>query len=112
MALGWMRLPGSGQPYYGTLRPGVEEIDAPEVASVVVDQPAKNARKDVWVKHASALGVDVEGLTRAEIISAVEELVEAGEDEAAVGGEVAGVDLPADPEEPGAGPGHDGDGTE
>lgn len=110
MATGWQRLPGSGQPYYGTLRPGAEEISAPEVVSDL-GQPGKNAGKPVWVAYAHTLGIDTAGLTKAQIVAAVEELVEAGENDTAVGGEVAGVDLPADPEQPGAGPGHQDDGT-
>lgn len=35
------------------------------------DRPAQSASKDEWAEHAEAVGVDVEGLTKDEIIDAV-----------------------------------------
>lgn len=114
MARGWKRLP-SGLAYFGTIRDGDTVLDgppAPAGPSGGVELPAKNAKKDVWVHAALNLGLEPGGLTKDEVIALVEEHVQASEDGGPVVGEVAGVDLPADPEEPGAGPGHDGDGTE
>lgn len=113
MARGWYLLPKSGQPYYGPIPDGVKVLDGPPAAPAQLGElPAKSAKKDVWVHKALELSLEPGGLTKGEVIALVEEHVQAGQDVAAVGSEVAGVDLPADPEEPGAGPGHDGDGTE
>ena len=107
-AVGWYRLPRSGQLYHGTIPLGVETVDAPGLEPDVESEgPAKSAKVAVWREFAQALGVDVDGLTKAEIIEAVEQLVDAGEDGSAVGGEVAGVELGADTEQPGAGPGQE-----
>ncbi len=115
MARGWKRLPGSGLPYFGTLRDGDDLLDGPPAATgddEVLRLPAKSAKKDDWVHVALNLGLEPGGLTKDEVVALVEEHVETVEDGAAVGGEVAGVDLPADPEQPGAGPEHEDDGTE
>jgi hypothetical protein len=107
---GWYRLPRSGTPYYGPIPDGAEQIDAPTAAELDragdgPDLPAKNARKDDWVHAALNLGLEPGGLKRAEVIDLVEKHVQAGKHGPAVGGEVAGVDLGADSEQPGAGPG-------
>lgn len=115
MTLGWKRLP-SGLPYYGEIRDGDDVLDGPPrvegIDDVGLQLPAKNAKKDEWVHAALNLGLEPGGLSKDEVIALVEEHVETLEDFTAVVVEVAGVDLPADPEEPGTGPGHQDDGTE
>lgn len=37
-------------------------------------RPATSATKDVWVDHASALGIDTDGLTKDQLIDAVDQL--------------------------------------
>lgn len=110
MALGWKRL-RSGLPYFGEIRDGDDILDGPPVVAGADDAglqlPAKNAKKDAWVHAALNLGLEPGGLDKKAVIALVEEHVETLEDFTAVVGEVAGVDLPADPEEPGAGPGHE-----
>lgn len=110
MAFGWKRLP-SGLPYYGEIRDGDDVLDGPPVVADIDDAglqlPAKSAKKDEWVHVALNLGLEPGGLSKDDVIALVEQHVETLEDFTAVVSEVAGVDLPADPEEPGAGPGHE-----
>lgn len=44
-------------------------VDAP--AESVADRPAASASKAEWVAYAETLGVDTDGLTKAEIVEAV-----------------------------------------
>lgn len=87
---GWFRL-RSGRPFYGTIPDGAEEIPAPAVA--VPERPAESAPKQAWVDHARQVGVDPDGLTKADLIAAVtstgEELVDAGDR----GGDIGSVAL-------------------
>jgi len=108
MAVGW-KLLRSGQAYYGTIHDGDTVIDAPPAATPPSgpDLPAKSALKDDWVHAALGFGLEPGGLTKDEVIALVEKHVDAGEDGSAVGGEVAGVELGADTEQPGAGPGQE-----
>lgn len=111
---GWYKLPRSGQPYFGPVPPGAEVIDAPAPSSdLEVDKPAKGDKVGVWQAYAAGLGLDDSG-TKTEIIArveAAEEVVDPGEDDTAVAGEVAGVELGSDADEPGAVPGHEDEGT-
>lgn len=112
MPLGWKQLP-SGLPYYGEISDGDDVLDGPPVVADIDDAglqlPAKNARKADWVHAALNLGLEPGGLSKDEVITLVEEHVETLEDFTPIVAEVAGVDLPADPEQPGTGPGHQGE---
>lgn len=70
------------------IRRALEQRQA--VAEKVEDGPALSANKPEWEKHAKSLGIDTEGLTKDELIEAVNDLAEAND------ADTAGADEDAD----------------
>lgn len=99
--VGWYRL-RSGRPYHGTIPAGVEEIPAPDAEPV---EPAQQAARDL---QAIADGYPADLPLVAGVRELLDQLVEPVESSAAVGSDVAGVDLAPDAAEVGEGPPVDG----
>lgn len=105
---GWFKL-RSGRLFYGQIPAGVEEAPAPDAPAdapaVQVEQgperPADSAAKQAWVDYARQVDVDPDGLTKAEIVAAVDALgdqvVETGDSSGEVGSVALGDEQVADP---------------
>ncbi len=110
----WYRLPKSGQPFHGPVPPGAEVIDAPTQPSPesdveILDKPGQGDTKSDWVAYAVQEGLDVDGLTKTEIVAeveALEERIDAIENGESVPVPVADLELGTDTQEPGPVPGH------
>lgn len=77
---GWELVPGVSLPSGGgghtpdpepVKKPNPKPVEAPEVKV-----PAKSASRAIWREHAEGLGIDVSGMTRAQIQAAVADLTE------------------------------------
>ncbi len=73
--VGWYLLQ-DGLYFHGTLPEGAVEVDPPAVG--LPDRPSPSASKAVWVDYASTVGVDVTALSKAAIVAAVDEFIDAG----------------------------------
>lgn len=119
VAVGWYRLPRSGQPFHGTIPPGATQlVEAP--TNDVPSRPAKSALKEEWVTFAIALGwsrEDAEAVSKERLVEElgsvelVQQVVDGGQGETPGRADDAGGDLPSEAAQvvdgPAVGPGAD-----